>query len=355
MAKKNSKKPRKPYADFPLYAHAAGVWAKKIRGKVHYFGPWHDWQGALENYLAQKDFLHLGRPAPPPQDTVADLLNQFIGGKKQNLEIGDITPSTYKEYIATCDAIHEFFGRSRPLDSLSVPDFQGLRTALAQGETKTLSPVTHKRRLTIARMVFAGSPFLKALNAPSSRVLRAARRAKGERLYTAEEIRSLVEHAESEMKGMILLGINCGFGPKDCCTLPTEYADLENGWQTYPRPKTEVMRRCPLWPETIEALAAVAERPLVFNGRVWNRHVVAREFNKVCGAAGVETQGHYTLRRTFETIATTADVPQAVIDTIQGHLRNDMASIYRQRVFNEQLTKCVEHVRGWYLGTIRIE
>ena len=110
-----------------------------------------------------------------------------------------------------------------------------------------------------------------------------------------------------------------------------------------------------MWPETIEALATVAEKPLVFNGRVWNRHVVAREFNKVCDAAGVETQGHYTLRRTFETIATTADVPQAVIDTIQGHLRNDMASIYRQRVFNEQLTKCVEHVRGWYLGTIRIE
>src|ERR1700722_17276656 len=47
-------RPAKPYPDFPLFAHAAGVWAKKIRGKMHYFGPWNDSEGALAKYQEQR-------------------------------------------------------------------------------------------------------------------------------------------------------------------------------------------------------------------------------------------------------------------------------------------------------------
>ena len=63
-AKKRRNKPRKPYPEFPLYAHAGGVWAKRIRGKEHYFGPWNDPNGALDRYLKERDFLFAGhRPS----------------------------------------------------------------------------------------------------------------------------------------------------------------------------------------------------------------------------------------------------------------------------------------------------
>ena len=70
-------KPNKPRPDFPLFAHAAGVWAKKIRGKLHYFGPWADPDGALKKSLAEKDDLHVGRKPREAAEgfTVKELCN----------------------------------------------------------------------------------------------------------------------------------------------------------------------------------------------------------------------------------------------------------------------------------------
>src|SRR6516162_45415 len=93
----SSGKPAKPYPDFPLFPHAAGVWAKKIRGKLHYFGPRDDPDGALKKYLEQKDDLHAGRtPRPDPGElTVKGLANAFLTAKDTLMKAGELSPRTW--------------------------------------------------------------------------------------------------------------------------------------------------------------------------------------------------------------------------------------------------------------------
>jgi integrase len=232
---------------------------------------------------------------------------------------------------------------------------------------------------------------------PDKAVLRRHRAKKPARMFTAEEVQALIDGrevgADAErrtvqpdlpLRAMILLGVNCGFGNGDCASMTEAGLNLESGWLDFPRPKTGIARRCPLWPETVAAIkAALAVRPKPANysdfGRVFltgrgsafiviteklgmegeegNQKMIAKsnrkdligiQFGKLVKALGFRREGvgFYSLRHVFETIGGESK-DQVAVDLIMGHTDPTMAGHYRERVDDARLRAVVDHVRKW--------
>src|SRR5262249_21289503 len=86
-------------------------------------------------------------------------------------------------------------------------------------------------------------------------------------------------------------------------------------------------------------------------GRSWAKTVgyssISKAFRRVVeGARVANSRGFYTLRHVFRTIADEVK-DQPAIDYVMGHARDDMASVYRERISDERLAAVAEHVRQW--------
>lgn len=389
MSKSTTKLPRekapskKPHPDFPLTRHPRGYWCKKVRGKLRYFGrvdedP--DGQKALELWLEQKDDLLAGRVPREKRDgtTIKYLLNHFLTAKQALVDSGEILSQSWDEYHATCELIEQAFGLDRLVDDLRVEDFQRLRASMAKrwGPARLANQIQRVRSVfkyaydneLIENSIRFGSEFKK----PSAKTMRKQRATKGPRLFQPKELQAMLAAASPQIKAMILLGINAGFGCTDCAKLPLSAVDLKHGWVDFPRPKTGVPRRCPLWTETVEAIkAAIKSRPvdlkdeakenLVFIGQRGAAFAQAKQTHWL--VSGETTAllkrlklhrpgvGFYALRHTFQTVAEDAH-DLAAVQRIMGHTpaSNDMSSVYRERISDERLKAVVDHVHLWLFG-----
>jgi integrase len=368
-------KPAKPHPDFPLRAHTTGYWCKKVRGRVHYFGRWEDPDGALAKYLEQKDDLHAGRTPRPAHYAliVWNAVNAFLNEKKARVEAGELGQRTWDEYKVATDMIVATFGKRRRVADLGPDDFSALRKRMAA----KFGPVRLGNQIQSIRSMFKFAyeadlidrpmRFGPGFKKPSKKVLRLHRAKQGPKLFKAEEIRCMVDAASQPLKAMILLGINCGFGNADCGRLPLAAIDLDAGVIDFPRPKTGIARRWPLWPETVTAIReAIAERPdpqdpaaagLAFvtkYGRGWGVHdsSVTHEMQKLMRELKINGRkglAFYALRHTFRTVVEESK-DQPAVDHIMGHARDDMASVYRERISDDRLRAVAEHVRKWLFG-----
>ena len=84
-------------------------------------------------------------------------------------------------------------------------------------------------------------------------------------VFSSEDIHLFLNAADVQMRAMIWLGLNCGFGCTDCAELKWSDLDLVNGRVKLARKKTGILRDLPLWSETIESLKKIYRKgKLVF-------------------------------------------------------------------------------------------
>jgi integrase len=369
-------KPAKPYPEFPLFPHATRRWAKKIRGRLVYFGPWDDPDAALSKYLSERDDLHAGRTPRAAADvlTVGDLAGRFLTTKERQLDANELSSLMFAEYADACRRAVAAFGKRRLVGDLRPDDFERLRASMAKrwgphrlgkfvNLIRALFNYGYKNALSDRPVVF-GDGFRK----PSRRTLLLHKHASGPRTFEAAEIRTMLAAAGPGLRAMMLLGINAGFGNADVGRLPMTAVDLAGGWVNYPRGKTGTARRCPLWPETVAAINAwLAVRPdpadpadagLVFltsKGGRWAKpttdNPVSAETRKLLDRVGIN--GHrnfYSLRHTFQTIGDECGDFIAV-RTVMGHgFGGDISATYREKVSDARLRKVAESVRTWLFG-----
>lgn len=407
MSKSNksrpARKPKKPYAEFPLTPHASGKWMKKIRGQIHYFGNWarrlegvlvpadnDGWKEALAAYKAVADDLHAGRTPRATTDglTVSDLCNRFLTSKLRKVEAGEMTSGLFLDYKVMTDLCVNSFGKNRLVADLAADDFAALRATMARkwGPVRLANSITRMKSVfkfgyesgVMDRPARYGPEFKK----PDQSAMRRHKAKTPTKMFEAEEVRALIDGAlivggsgpelvrpNAMMRAAILLGVNCGFGNADCGELPVSAVNLEAGWIDFPRPKTGIARRCPLWPETVAAIrAAAVQRPKPVLprdvGRVLlseagtmlvtrstkghTKDLIGIHFTNQLRKLGLYRKqiGFYTLRHVFETIGGEG-ADQVAVDMIMGHTDPSMAGHYRERIGDARLRAVVDHVREW--------
>ncbi|AMV18229.1 tyrosine-type recombinase/integrase [Planctomyces sp. SH-PL14] len=411
------RKPAKPYPTFPLYPHASGRWAKKILGRVYYFGRWGVKKGASivpfddqrtaaneakAEFDRQSPALYDGEmPAPKPSadgKDIFDLREEFLASKTADMERGKLSPRTFYHYKRAADQLFAFFGADQPLAALGPKEFSRLYAHIAKGKA---SPVYLGNEIRHIRVVlnyaiekdmvpraFKYGPDFKL---PTKRELRRNRqelvKQHGKKMLEASDIRAVLtallepqkntrttRQANLALRAMTLLGVNGGLGQTDCAHMELSHLHLDTAWLDYPRVKTTVERRIPLWPETVQAIRDyLAVRKTVQGGAYKNRvfltdagrpwvdikpsgyatDSVSTKFTKLLSSLGLKRVrvGFYSLRHTTETIGGRCKDPVAV-SAIMGHVpeSGDMSAVYREEIGEDRLLAVTNTIREWLFG-----
>ncbi len=212
-------KPEKPYPDFPLYAHASKRWAKRINGKLYYFGPWDDWKKSLEQYQYKRDYLYRNESPPPRLSSglsMVELVNRFLTHQSERVKTGELTHRSWLDHKRIGKILLNSLGRETFVESLRPIDFERLRAKLGEGKKlKTLNnEVTRCRGFfnyaKKAMLIETEVKFGLSFNKPSRKALRKETQSQPQKLFTLDELKAIYREANPQIRCFMLLALNGG-------------------------------------------------------------------------------------------------------------------------------------------------
>jgi len=369
--KSNSKKRKTRSDKFPLTLHPTGQFCKKIKGKLYYFGT--DKKTALERYLEQAAYLHAGKGTKPNSTSnnlsLKIVCNLYLDYQESRATIAEITHSYVYDQTRLLRDFVRYIGPNRIVSNISTIDMQNYRKKLVKtGKAAD----TINNRITAIKAMYNWALNNGVINStPNLKAIKKVVISKAEKpTFSIAQIQKLLQKACIQMKAMILLGLNCGFGCTDCAELKWGNIDLKKARVCFPRGKTGINRNLPLWMETMEALRSIPKTgELIFytskdnpwvrmikstdkNGREKHtkENAVSKKFSKLIKKTDIKTEkgvGFYTLRRTAATLAAKSGDPFAV-QRLLGHADLKMATTYVQDI-SEQTDRVINNSRKFII------
>jgi integrase len=191
-------------------------------------------------------------PAPPVEITIKELANRFIVAQQANWRNPKTTLKCYRDWLGRFLKDHPRLKAA----NLTVEKFAAWKISLKKRDYSPES-INHYLSAVRAILTFAEETDLiekapKLRRVKNERIPHAGSKEKP--LYTLRDLHKLLGNAELGLKTMIMLALNCGFGPKDLQDL--RWDDIQEERITLPRSKTGICQTYLLWPETKKLLGA---------------------------------------------------------------------------------------------------
>ena len=121
-------KVKKPYPEYPLFAHASNQWAKKIKGRMWYFGTLDDPDAALAKYDEQVHEIQAGRDPRRTKKQISaaelsvyEMCNLYLARQQTRIKLGEVSnrhePQSMNLFLGrrkdsqVLDSIHPAIGK----------------------------------------------------------------------------------------------------------------------------------------------------------------------------------------------------------------------------------------------------